>query len=569
MTDGVSSLQNQENLIRTIADNVTVGLFLMDQKSRCVFMNVAAESMTGYSMDELKGQTLHDVIHFKRPDGSLFPSSECPLDKSLIDMVRVKDYETSYIRKNGSFFPVSVSSSPVMDRGLSMGMVLEIRDLTERRASEARAQWQRYHDQLTGLPNRSHFTERLVELCTISQGKKFSVLIIDLDRFKLINESLGHQAGDRLIQEVADRLVPCLGDTDILARMGGDEYGIILSVMDGGDEIDRVCTRIRDCLKDVFRFDGTEMYINASIGVAVYPNDGADASALFKNAESALYRAKEAGRNNFQHYESSMNATTFQKLAMENTLRRAVENKEFLVYYQPQIDVRDGRIIQVEALVRWMHPQLGLTMPSEFVGIAEVNGLIHPIGEWVLRQACLDVGSWDSAGHRVRLAVNLSARQLKQKHIVRSIRKGLSDTGFDPSRLELEITESVLIDDSDSVYNTLVQLKKNGIRFAIDDFNTRYSSLNYLKHFPVDALKLDKSFMSGIPGKEKDSAIVNAIINLSRSLGLSVVAEGIERPEQLKFLKERNCDMAQGYMFSPPVPADQLLKLLNLNSAWN
>jgi diguanylate cyclase (GGDEF)-like protein/PAS domain S-box-containing protein len=690
----ISELENQNYLIRTITDNATVGLFLLDNNFHCTYMNPAAENITGYSNAEVHGRRLHEVIHHSHPDGTVFPFEDCPLERSFSEVRIVKDLEQVYIRKNGEFFNAMCSASPLLNGGELVGAVLEVRDIseerrsegiikrneerfraliekssdvislidvegkslytspsvhrvlgysplefqkrngfdyvhpadiayvqeeftallegpgtstlaemrvrhadgswrwietvstnmvddpniqaivvnfrdiTERKQAEEKAQYQYYHDSLTDLPNRNYFTERLAGLLQNAGEKIFGVMIIDLDRFKMINESLGHAIGDRLIQEVSLRLVNCLEEEDILARLGGDEYGIILPSITREEEIGQACSRILECLKPAFRFEQHELYITPSIGISVYPHDGQDASAIMKNADSALYRAKELGRNNFQYYSPSMNATTFQQLAMENTLRTALENNEFLVYYIPQIDVATGKIIQVEALIRWMHPELGLTFPDEFIPIAETTGLIVPIGEWVLERACRDVKEWNDAGFDISLAVNLSARQLRQKHLIRTVRRIISETGFDPSRLELELTENVLVDNSHAAYNILIQLKKDGIKFAIDDFTTGHSSLEYVKRFPVNSLKVSHSFMKGIPIKEKDTAIANAVINLSRSLGLVVTAEGVERIDQLRFLKERGCHKAQGYLFSPPVPAGEILQLLKHGNSW-
>lgn len=690
----ITELETQNYLIRTITDNATVGLFLLDKNFHCTFMNPAAENITGYSNAEVQGHVLHDLIHHTYPDGQSFPIKECPLEKSFLEMKFVRDFEQTYIRKNGEFFPAMCSASPLINGEELVGAVLEIRDIseekknqnkiksnearfraliekssdvislidtqgralytspsihrvlgylptefnqrngfeyvhpadaafvqeefgkllqnssgsvnsemrvrhadgtwrwietvstnllgdpnisaivvnfrdiTERKTAEERAQYQYYHDSLTDLPNRNYYTERLAGLLQNAGEKLFGVMIIDLDRFKMINESLGHAIGDRLIQEVSLRLVNCLDEDDILARLGGDEYGIILPGIMREEEVGQICSRILECLKPAFRFEQHELYITPSIGISVYPYDGEDSSSLMKNADSALYRAKELGRNNFQYYNPSMNATTFQQLAMENTLRKALENNEFLVYYIPQIDVASGKIIQVEALIRWMHPELGLTFPDEFIPIAETTGLIIPIGEWVLKRACEDVKSWEKHGFNLDLSVNLSARQLRQRHLIRNIRKIVSESGFDPNRLEFELTESTLVDNSHALYNTMIQLQRDGITFAIDDFSTGHSSLDYIKKFPVHSLKVSHAFMKGIPAKEKDTAIANAVINLSRSLGLLVTAEGVERLDQLRFLKERNCDKAQGYLFSPPIPADELFQLLKHGHSW-
>ncbi|HYC79587.1 MAG TPA: EAL domain-containing protein [Candidatus Binatia bacterium] len=691
----ISSLEKQNVLIRSITDTATVALFLVDRKNGCTFMNPAAEKITGYSLSEVKGKSIHEVLHYKKIDGSFFPEAECPMHQALGNLEQMKDYKTHYLKKNGEFFPAVCTASPIVDKGELIGTVLEMRDIseqeasqkliqrtedrfkalienssdvislidisgnsiytspsvkrvlgydvegfgsqngfdyvhpadlnfvlemykdliaepnkttiaevrvkhadgswrwietvstnllqdpnieavvvnfrdiTERKVAEEKANYTHYHDTLTDLPNRNYFTEKITELTASDPNKLFGLMIIDLDRFKMINESLGHAIGDRMIQEVSLRLANCLEDSDTLARLGGDEYGILLCNIMREEEIGQTCSKILEALKPAFRFDEhSELYITPSIGISVHPYDGKDTSTLLKNADSALYRAKEMGRNNFQYYNPSMNATTFQQLAMENTLRKALENGEFLVYYIPQIDLKTGKIIQVEALIRWMHPDLGLTFPDEFIPIAETTGLIQPIGEWVLRTACKDVKEWQKYGHDIGLSYNLSARQLRQRHLIRNIRKALSDTGFNPAHLECELTESVLVDNSHALYNTMVMLQKDGVKFTIDDFTTGHSSLNYIKRFPVYSLKVSHTFMKGIPMNEKDSAIANAIINLSQSLGLIVTAEGVERYDQLRFLQEQGCHKAQGYLFSPPVPADELLALLDKNTIW-
>lgn len=697
MTESVSEikqLEEQNYITRTIADNATVGLFLLGKDLLCNFTNQAAENITGYSSEEILGKNLHQILHHTRPDGTSHLSEDCDLEQVVEKQKAIKDLEEIFIHKNGHFFNAVCSTSPIYKDGEFTGAVIEIRDITEqrrveqevkrnedrfkalienssdvvalidahgktlysspsvervlgythreyaasndfgfvhpadlnyvmeefvslleepggsrltevrvkhkddtwrwienvstnlihdpniqaivvnfrditeRKMAEEQASYQYYHDSLTDLPNRNYFTKKIGEYLQGGKEKMFGVMIIDLDRFKMINESLGHAIGDRLIQEVSLRFANCLEDHVVLARLGGDEYGIVLPNIQREEEVGQACLSILESLKPAFKLEQHELYITPSIGISVFPYDGNDTSSLMKNADSALYRAKELGRNNFQYYNPSMNATTFQQLAMENTLRKALENDEFIVYYQPQIDVVTGKIVEVEALVRWMHPELGLTFPDEFIPIAETTGLIQPIGEWVMQRACEDLRKWNDMGHHLHLAVNMSVRQLRQRHLVKNIRHIIHKTGIDSQCLELELTESVLVENSHSVYNTLVELKKDGIKFAIDDFNTGYSSLNYIKRYPIDILKIDKSFVRGIPSKEKDMAIANSVINLSHSLGMIVVAEGVERDDQLKFLSDRGCDKAQGYLISPPVPFEEMTNLIQSGKIW-
>ncbi len=556
-------LKISEARFRALIEKSSDVISLVDDQGRTLYTSPSVKRVLGYEPNEYQNQGGFEFVH---PADLSYVTQE--FDNLLAKPGEGAMVEMRVRHSDGSWRWIETVSTNLLNDKYIHAIVVNFRDITERKMAEEKSKYQFYHDSLTDLPNRNFFTEKLQELVISEDNKLFGVIIIDLDRFKMINESLGHAIGDRMIQEVSLRLASCLEEKDVLARLGGDEYGIILPSIIREEEIGQTCYRILEALKPAFRFESHELYITPSIGISVFPYDGKDVSSLLKNSDSALYRAKELGRNNFQYYSPSMNATTFQQLAMENTLRKALDNNEFIVYYQPLIDIKSGKIVQVEALIRWMHPELGLTFPDEFIPIAETTGLIQPIGEWVLRQACEDVKKWDERGHKLKLAVNLSVRQLRQKYLIRTIRKILSETGFPPDRLELELTESVLVENSHAVYNTLVQLKKDGIMFAIDDFNTGYSSLNYIKRFPIDILKIDKTFTKGIPAKEKDAAIANSIINLAHSLGMIVVAEGVERPDQFKFLKERNCDKAQGYMISAPVTPQEILQILERPHNW-
>jgi diguanylate cyclase (GGDEF)-like protein/PAS domain S-box-containing protein len=557
-------LKSHEARFRALIEKSSDVISLIDLEGNLLYSSPSITRVLGYTAEEFAQRNGFEYVH---PADINYVMEEF---RKLLGMPGGSLTTEMRIRHaDGVWRWIETSSSNLLHDSNVNAVVVNFRDITERKVAEEKAQYHNYHDSLTDLPNRNYFTERMATLLEEKKDKLFGMMIIDLDRFKMINESLGHSIGDRMIQEVSLRLASCLDDSDMLARLGGDEYGIILSDITREEEVGQTCSRILESLKPAFRLDANELYITPSIGISIYPYDGGDVSTLLKNADSALYRAKEMGRNNFQYYNPSMNATTFQQLAMENTLRKALENNEFLVYYIPQIDIVTGRIVQVEALIRWMHPDLGLTFPDEFIPIAETTGLIQPIGEWVLRQACTDVKSWQKFGHDVDLSVNLSARQFRQRHLIRNIRRVLADTEFDPNKLEFELTESVLVDNSHALYNTMIQLKKDGIKFAIDDFTTGHSSLDYVKKFPVNSLKVSHAFMKGIPLKEKDTAIANAVINLSRSLGFYVTAEGVERYDQLRFLKERGCDKAQGYLFSPPIPSDQMLGLLDRNVNWN
>jgi diguanylate cyclase (GGDEF)-like protein len=437
----------------------------------------------------------------------------------------------------------------------------ELRDAEVRRMrlhAEEVIEHQAHFDLLTDLPNRVMFQDRLTLALTHANRhrKMLAVIFVDLDRFKTIVDTLGHAIGDRLLRAVAERLSGCLEEGDTLARMGGDEFVVLLPQINRADKAVRLAHKVLEVLKPAFQFSGHELHITTSIGISLYPYDGEDADTLLKNADTALYRAKEQGRNNYQLYTPAMNARAFERLALENSLRKALERKEFLLHYQPQTDMRTGAIVGVEALLRWQHPDLGLVYPSEFIPIAEETGLIVPLGEWVLRTACVQARAWQTLGlPPFTVAVNLSARQFLQQDLVDTVARILKETGVDPRSLEIEITESIAMQNADYTIVVLRDLKEMGILIAMDDFGTGYSSLSYLKKFPIDSLKIDQSFVRDITTDLNDAAIANAIIVLAHSLKLNVVAEGVETAAQEAFLKEHRCDRLQGYLFSTPIPA--------------
>lgn len=435
----------------------------------------------------------------------------------------------------------------------------------QRRQAEETAQHQIYYDLLTDLPNRMMFVDRLtLALARASHERKMlAVLFVDLDRFKTIIDTLGHAIGDRLLRGVADRLRSCLEEGDTLARLGGDEFVVLLPKINRADQAVRKAQKLLDVLRASFHFNDHELHITTSIGISLYPYDGEDADTLLKNADTALYRAKEQGRNNYQLYTPAMNARAFERLALENSLRKALERHEFLLHYQPQVDLRTEQITGMEALLRWQHPDLGVVYPAEFISLAEETGLIVPLGEWVLRSACAQNKQWQKAGlPKLAVAVNLSARQFQHQDLVETVARILRETGMDPRYLELEITESVAMQNADYTIVVLRELKDMGIQIAMDDFGTGYSSLSYLKKFPIDTLKIDQSFIRDLSSDPNDAAIANAIIVLAHSLKLKVVAEGVETGDQRSFLKQRLCDKIQGFLFSSPLPADMFEHLV-------
>ncbi len=442
------------------------------------------------------------------------------------------------------------------------------RDITERKNAQQELHKLAHHDILTGLPNRVLLEDRLQQARALSHrmNSRFAVLFLDLDRFKIINDTLGHSVGDELLRLVAGRLRKTLRETDTVARIGGDEFIILLtSVHDCGD-ISSLSDKILKSMIVPFKLRDHELFVTISLGISIYPDDGKDTEDIVKKADIAMYHAKSKGRNNFQFYNSDMDQNASRRFVISNSLRRGLEQNEFRVFYQPKLDVASGRIVAMEALVRWQHPDLGLLSPVEFIQLAEENGLIMQLGEWVLRESCLQNVRWQSEGIKdLRVAVNLSGYQLQHTALLATIRTVLTQTGMSPDHLELEITESVIMQNADFAVLVLNSLSELGIHISIDDFGTGYSSLAHLKRFTVNTLKIDKSFVRDVDLNSTDAAIVTAIIAMGNSLNLNVIAEGVETQSQYDFLKCNNCDQVQGFLFSRPLPPDELIELLRKN----
>ncbi len=441
----------------------------------------------------------------------------------------------------------------------------QIGQFMARKRAEERVRHLANYDELTGLPNRSMFHQRVGH--ALAQARRnarvLAILFIDLDRFKNINDTLGHDAGDRVLKEIADRLRGCLRESDTVGRLGGDEFVVLTEELAQPAQVAAVAQKILAAVARPIVLETREVHITGSIGISTYPGDSEDMQSLMKNADIAMYRAKELGKNNYQFYSARMNVHTLERLAMESDLRRALERNEFLLHYQPKVDIGSGRIAGVEALIRWQQPGKALIPPAQFIPLAEETGLIVPIGEWVLRTACLQNKSWQDQGlPRLRTAVNLSARQFAHENLVQDVARVLSETGLAPAALEFEITESMVMSNPERAVRLLDQFKNMGIHLSIDDFGTGYSSLSYLKRFPINSVKIDRSFIRDLPGDGDDAAITEAIIAMAHSLRLRVIAEGVETEEQLRFLRAHGCDEMQGYHFSRPLPEGELLRLL-------
>jgi diguanylate cyclase (GGDEF)-like protein/PAS domain S-box-containing protein len=472
----------------------------------------------------------------------------------------IQRFEIEMIRLDGELIDVEMATMPILYEGKMVKQVIG-RDITERKRTEKTIQNMAFYDALTGLPNRNKFRQELNQVLTKPGSEKLAVLFLDLDRFKIINDTKGHTIGDLLLKKVASRLVGSIQKDGIVSRHGGDEFIILLKNMEK-EKVGHMAQKILNEFSEPLHLDDQEFYVTPSIGISLYPGDATDEETLIKLADIAMYAAKERGKNNFQFYSSQYSGHSSRKMEIENGLRKAIEHEQLLLNYQPQMELDSGELVGIEALVRWMHPVYGLVPPNEFIPLAEETGLIVPLGKWILEKACEQNKRWQEAGNiKVPIAVNISVRQFQDDYFVDSVKKSLQQVGLDPQYLELEITESIMQNFERSVV-ILNELKEIGVKISIDDFGTGYSSLSYLKHLPIDNLKIDKSFVDDIPDHSNRGSIVKTIIDMGHNLNYTVIAEGIESPDQVEFLKEHNCKIGQGYFYSRPLPADEIEKLL-------
>jgi diguanylate cyclase (GGDEF)-like protein/PAS domain S-box-containing protein len=533
-------------------------VMITDQLGNIEYVNSSFCGITGYGPDDVLGKNARIL----RPEDA---------DMELIsDMWATvsggKDWHGEWrnMKKDGSFYWSSVSVSPIINESGQISHYVSVsEDITEQKATQFKMEQLAYVDSLTGLANRILFRDRLEQALKNIQRKqsRAALLYLDLDQFKRINDSLGHDVGDALLMQVAERLRNCVRHQDTVARMGGDEFVILLTDVDGMAGASAVARKILETMRHSHKLLRHEIIITPSIGITLAPDDSLNADILLKNADLAMYRAKSQGRNNFQFFTEEMNTRVLDQLLMENELRQAIASEELRLQFQPQVDLQYGKLVGVEALVRWQHPQKGLLGPDKFVPVAEETGLIVPLGEWVLRNACREWHMMEKIGlGSVRLAVNLSARQFRDPDLIDMIQKILDITGFKPIQLELEITETILMENIEHAIETLGRIKALGISITIDDFGTGYSSLNYLKRLPLDALKIDKSFITDIPQSKDDMAIAAAVIAMAHKLKLKVVAEGVQNEAQRAFLLSNQCDIAQGYMIGKPMEAKEFME---------
>jgi diguanylate cyclase (GGDEF)-like protein/PAS domain S-box-containing protein len=534
------------------------------------YLNIVAERMTGWLRKEAIGKPLAEV--FRIIDGGTRQTARDPMEMAVEQNATVGlTINCVLIRRDGYESAIEDSAAPIHDRsGRVIGAVIVFHDVSAARAMSLQMTHTAHHDVVTGLPNRLLLNDRITQSIALAhrQSRPFAVLFLDLDHFKNINDSLGHAGGDELLRSVSTRLLAGVRGSDTVSRQGGDEFAILLPEITHAEDAATCAAKILVALNAPYVIGVRTVHVGASIGISLYPRDGEDSETLIKNADMAMYHAKERGRGNFQFFEGAMNLKAVERQSVESELRRALSNQEFLLHYQPKVNLDTGDITGVEALIRWQQSDRGLVPPSEFVPIAEDCGLIVPIGRWVMREACTQARAWQDAGlPHLRMAVNVSAIEFRTKGFVEYVRKILSETGLQARYLVLELTERVLMENAESTALLLEEIKAMGVHLAVDDFGTGYSSLSYLRQFPIDVLKIDQSFIQKITSNLNDSTIIAAIIAMGRNLHHIVIAEGIETQEQIAYLQSQHCEEGQGFLLSPPVGAAEFGLLLETGIA--
>ena len=555
-------LRDSETYIRAVIENVNEGIIVIGEGDAVATFNPAAEQIFGYSGEEIIGQNISLLIpdHNQGLHDNYLRNPDKTQKFSALGVAR----EVVGRRKNGTQFPLELKTNEVRIASGKL-FIASARDITDRKESEQRILHLATHDTLTGLPNRNLLLDRIEQALVHAHRTHLhvAILFIDLDKFKTINDTLGHDVGDLLLQAATQRLTTGVRTEDTVARQGGDEFIVLLPNIKNAQDAGTVAEKLLETLILPYQINNKELYISASIGIAIYPDDGKDVNTLLKNSDTAMYHAKETGRNNCQFYTLEMNQIAAELHSLGTDLHHALERNELLLYYQPIIDIISGNLAGMEVLLRWQHPDRGLILPLQFIPLAEEIGLITTIGEWLFQAACEQLKIWHQQGHQIpKLAINLSVKQFRQKILAETLMRILANTGIAAHLVELEITESLLMDETGDAIETLRKLSKLGLAIAIDDFGTGYSSLSYLKHFPIDTLKIDRSFVMDITSDPDDASIVKAIINLAHSMQMKVIAEGVTSESQLVFLRQHGCDQYQGYYFSQPLPAAEVIKIL-------
>ena len=554
-------LEDGERALRVVVDSVCDAIFIHDVDGTIIDVNEQMLKMYGVTAEEARRMSIAED----------FSSPSNPLDSLPGIWQQVLEGHPQFFPwkarrpHDGHEFHVEVFLRKIPYRD-SEAIFANVRDVTDRKRSEEKLDRLAHHDALTSLPNRLLFGDRLSQ--RIAQARRddssLAVMFLDLDRFKVINDSLGHNAGDELLRQVACRLKDSVRESDTVARMGGDEFTILVGGLHARRDAERVANHILERMAEPFTVGSRGLFVSTSIGISVYPSDGHDVETMVRNADTAMYRAKEQGRNNYQFYTETLNAAAMERMTLEQSLRKAVENNELLLHYQPRVDIRTGEILGAEALIRWQHPDMGLVSPARFIPLAEETGLIVPISAWVLQAACRQARDWHDADlPPVCISVNVSTSEFRGADLPDSVARVLRESEIDPSLLEIEMTEGAVMRDPDQAVRVLHELKDMGVRISIDDFGTGYSSLSYLTKFPIDAVKIDKSFVSNLTDNPDDAAIAGAVVAMAHSLDLVVVAEGVETLEQLDFLRSLNCDEVQGYFVARPCSADDFRGLLS------
>ena len=554
------TLIRSEETLRMIEENVNDVITRTDLNGRYLYLSPAIGRVCGYAPEEVEGHAISEFLHpedVKQRIEAQFQTRQTKQAQTIVYRFR---------HKHGHYVWMEANVQAVWKNDEIITDVITVsRDITERKIAEQKIEFLAYHDALTELPNRLLARDRMHQAIATAerQKTKLALLFLDLDNFKTVNDSLGHAVGDLLLKAVAGRLKECVRDSDTLSRQGGDEFLIIMTELESAEVVAPVLDKIHDHIQRTFEIESNELTTSVSIGVAIYPDNGRDFDTLLKKADTAMYRAKEQGRNTYRFFDAKMNVDAVEHLNFRNGLRRALDRDEFVLHYQPQIDLLSGNLIGAEALIRWQHPELGLVAPGRFISVAEDSGLIVPIGEWVIREACRQAASWPKAGGRpVGVAVNLSAVQFKRGSLEKTVMRALDESGLHPALLELELTESILIRDTEEVLATVRRLKALGVKLSIDDFGTGYSSLSYLKRFSVDKLKIDQSFIRDMASDPEDEVIVRTIIQMAQSLDLRTIAEGVETEQMLSHLKLFHCDEVQGFHIAKPMPAENFVSFI-------